>query len=858
MDDTKDTKDIKETGEAASVLSADEQMIQDGFNALLNDYLKSNHRRKVERITKAFNFANQAHAGVKRRSGEPYIMHPIAVARIVCREMGLGSTSICSALLHDVVEDTEYTVEDIRDMFGDKIAQIVDGLTKISGGIFGEQASAQAENFRKLLLTMSDDIRVILIKIADRLHNMRTLGSMLPAKQFKIAGETLYLYAPLAHRLGLFSIKTELEDLSFKYEHPQEYDFISAKLKATEESRNKLFEHFAAPVDEKLKSMGLQYEMRARVKSVYSIWNKMESKGVAFEDIYDIYAVRIIFDPLPGVDEKNQCWDIYSAITDIYRIRPDRIRDWVSRPKANGYQALHLTVMGPDGQWVEIQIRSRRMDDIAEKGFAAHWKYKESNVDIYDIYAVRIIFDPLPGVDEKNQCWDIYSAITDIYRIRPDRIRDWVSRPKANGYQALHLTVMGPDGQWVEIQIRSRRMDDIAEKGFAAHWKYKESNVEEDTELDKWIQTITEILESPDPNALDFLDTIKLNLFTSEIFVFTPKGDIKTLPQGATALDFAYALHSDIGNKCIGAKVNHRLVPLSHPLSSGDQVEVLTSRSQEPQPEWLNFVTTAKARAKIDAVLKRVRKEVAKYGEIKVLDAFKRSELEASTSNLDKLGMYFGFSKREEFFYAVEKGDVVLPENLKKLLKEKTDNVLFKYVKQALGVASKKVKQPEEEEAKKEKPKYDKKKPYLLKEEAFERNYVIAECCKPIPGDDSLGFINDDGNVVVHKRSCPIAMRLKSSFGERILNTVWSSHMNASFEATLEVKGIDSIGILNTITKTISEDFNVNIMRLLIEAKDGVFEGKIKMKVHDVEDIQKMCVTLSKIQNIKSVGRVAD
>ena len=758
MDDTKDTKDIKETGEAASVLSADEQMIQDGFNALLNDYLKSNHRRKVERITKAFNFANQAHAGVKRRSGEPYIMHPIAVARIVCREMGLGSTSICSALLHDVVEDTEYTVEDIRDMFGDKIAQIVDGLTKISGGIFGEQASAQAENFRKLLLTMSDDIRVILIKIADRLHNMRTLGSMLPAKQFKIAGETLYLYAPLAHRLGLFSIKTELEDLSFKYEHPQEYDFISAKLKATEESRNKLFERFAAPVDEKLKSMGLQYEMRARVKSVYSIWNKMESKGVAFEDIYDIYAVRIIFDPLPGVDEKNQCWDIYSAITDIYRIRPDRIRDWVSRPKANGYQALHLTVMGPDGQWVEIQIRSRRMDDIAEKGFAAHWKYKESNV-------------------------------------------------------------------------------------------------EEDTELDKWIQTITEILESPDPNALDFLDTIKLNLFTSEIFVFTPKGDIKTLPQGATALDFAYALHSDIGNKCIGAKVNHRLVPLSHPLSSGDQVEVLTSRSQEPQPEWLNFVTTAKARAKIDAVLKRVRKEVAKYGEIKVLDAFKRSELEASTSNLDKLGMYFGFSKREEFFYAVEKGDVVLPENLKKLLKEKTDNVLFKYVKQALGVASKKVKQPEEEEAKKEKPKYDKKKPYLLKEEAFERNYVIAECCKPIPGDDSLGFINDDGNVVVHKRSCPIAMRLKSSFGERILNTVWSSHMNASFEATLEVKGIDSIGVLNTITKTISEDFNVNIMRLLIEAKDGVFEGKIKMKVHD---IQKMCVTVSKIQNIKSVGRVAD
>lgn len=762
MNDATDTKDTKKAGEMTPAISADEKMIQDGFNELLKDYLSSNHRRKVERITKAFNFANQAHAGVKRRSGEPYIMHPIAVARIVCREMGLGSTSICSALLHDVVEDTEYTVQDISDMFGPKIAQIVDGLTKISGGIFGEQASAQAENFRKLLLTMSDDIRVILIKIADRLHNMRTLGSMLPAKQFKIAGETLYLYAPLAHRLGLFSIKTELEDLSFKYEHPHEYEFIQQKLKSTEENRNKLFEHFALPVDKKLKEMGLSYEMKARVKSAYSIWNKMESKGITFEDIYDLYAVRIIFDPLPGVDEKNMCWDIYSAITDIYRIRPDRIRDWVSRPKANGYQALHLTVMGPDGQWVEIQIRSRRMDDIAEKGFAAHWKYKEHSV-------------------------------------------------------------------------------------------------EEDTELDKWLQTITEILESPDPNALDFLDTIKLNLFTSEIFVFTPKGDIKTLPQGATALDFAYALHTNIGNKCIGAKVNHRLVPLSHSLASGDQVEILTSRSQEPQPEWLNFVTTAKARAKIDAVLKRARKEAAKLGEEKVLAAFQRSELEANTSNLDKLCMYFGFSKREEFYYAVEKGDVVLPENIKKLLREKTDNVLFKYVKQALGVGSKNNKgQKDGQKEDKPKVKYDKSKPYILREESFERNYVIAECCKPIPGDDALGFINDDGNVVVHKRSCPIAMRLKSSFGERILNTEWSSHKSASFEATLEVKGIDSIGVLNTITKTISDDFNVNIMRLLIEAKDGVFEGRIKMKVHDVEDIQKMCVTLSKIKNIKSVGRVAD
>ena len=740
----------------------DEQLIQAGFQQLLKDYMNSNHRQKVDLITKAFNFANQAHAGVKRRSGEPYIMHPIAVAEIVCKEIGLGSTSICAALLHDVVEDTEYTVEDIRNMFGDKIAQIVDGLTKISGGIFGDQASAQAENFRKLLLTMSDDIRVILIKIADRLHNMRTSGSMLPAKQFKIAGETLYLYAPLAHRLGLFTIKTELEDLSFKYEHPQEYAFINLKLQSSENVRNTLFEHFAAPVHERLKAMGMNYEMRARVKSVYSIWNKMQNKKVSFEDIYDIYAVRIIFDPLPGVDEKNMCWDIYSAITDIYRIRPDRIRDWVSRPKANGYQALHLTVMGPDGQWVEIQIRSRKMDEIAEKGFAAHWKYKEHNND-------------------------------------------------------------------------------------------------KDTELDKWLQTITEILESPDPNALDFLDTIKLNLFSSEIFVFTPKGDIKTLPQGATALDFAYALHSDIGNHCIGAKVNHRLVPLSHPLSSGDQVEVLISRSQEPQPEWLNFTTTAKAHTKIDAVLRKARKETAKAGEAMVIEAFRNSEVEASMQNMDKLMMYYGFTKREEFYFAVKKGDVVLPDNLKKLVKEKSGNGLFKYVKQALSLGKKKKnKEVEPAPEKPALPQIDRKKPYLLREEAFDRNYVIADCCKPIPGDEALGFINDDGTVVVHKRSCPIAMRLKSSFGERILNTEWSAHPTVSFEATLEVKGIDSIGVLNKITKTIADDFNVNIIRLLIEAKDGVFEGKIKMKVHALEDIQKMCVTLSSFKNIESVSRVAD
>lgn len=740
------------------VRSADEIMIQEEFDNLIADYLNTNHRRKVELITKAFNLANKAHHGAKRRSGEPYIMHPLAVARIVCKEIGLGSTSICCALLHDVVEDTEYTVEDMENMFSPKIAQIVDGLTKISGGIFGEKASAQAENFRKLLLTMSEDIRVILIKIADRLHNMRTLGSMLPAKQYKIAGETLYLYAPMAHRLGLFSIKTELEDLSFKYEHPEEYASIKEKLKSTEQARREIYTHFATPVIDKLNNKNLKYEMLDRVKSVYSIWSKMQLKGVTFEEIYDIFAVRIIF---------------------------------------------------------------------------------ESSTEIND----------------KNICWEIYAIITDIYGIKPDRIRDWVSRPKANGYQALHVTVMGPDGQWVEIQIRSRRMDDIAEKGFAAHWKYKTHNVEEDTELDKWLHTITEILESPDPNALDFLDTIKLNLFTSEIFVFTPKGDIKTLPLSATALDFAYALHTNIGNRCIGAKVNHRLVPLSHALKSGDQVEILTSKSQIPQPEWVGYVTTAKAKAKVDTALRRYRKDLAKLGEVVVNDILKSSELEESIANHDKLALYYGFAKREEFLFSVAKKELILPDNLKKILKEKTDNVLFKYVKQALGVGQKEIdtKLPSIDK----KP-FDKKKTYLLKEEIYERNYKIAECCKPIPGDDAFGFINERGEIIVHKRSCPIGVRLKSSFGERILTTEWSNHKNTSFEAILEVKGIDSIGVLNDITHAISGDFAVNIQRLVIDAKDGMFEGRIKMLVHDVEDVQKMCIALSKIQNVKSVGRVAD
>jgi GTP pyrophosphokinase len=752
-----DDKKTKEREEREEIIS--EFRIQQQFEALMSEYLASNHRRKVERVTKAFNFAKNAHHGVKRRDGDPYIMHPLAVARIVCGEMGLGSTSICAALTHDVVEDTDFEVIDIRNMFDEKIAELVDGLTKISGGVFANKDLKQAENFRKLLLTMSNDIRVVLVKMADRLHNMRTLASMRTDKQFKIAGETMFIYAPLAHRLGLFAIKTELEDLSFKYEHPDDFKFISKKLAGSEESRQRLFENFAKPVRRRMQDLELTYDMKARVKSIYSIWSKMSAKNVPFEDIYDLFAIRIIFEPTGDVDEKNLCWDIYAVITDIYRTRPDRLRDWVSRPKANGYQALHCTVMGPDGEWIEIQIRSKRMDEIDEKGFAAHWKYKENNID-------------------------------------------------------------------------------------------------EDTELDKWLHTITEILEHPNPNSLDFLDTIKMNLFSSEIFVFTPKGELKTLPKDATALDFAYNLHTDLGDTCMGAKVNHHLVPLSHKLKSGDQVQILSSQSQSPKLEWLNYVTTAKARTKIEAVLRRERKEQARAGAEKVMQAFSKAGVEPTQSFLDRLMISFGFSRREDFYYAVEKGDAILPDNIRKAVREQQSNTIIRYVKKAFWMGKKK--QPPSPKERPEKQVFDKKHPYELRENTLGvRNYVIASCCKPIPGDEVFGFINDDDSVIVHKRSCNIGLRLKSNFGDRILSTAWSNHVNKSFEATLQVVGIDAVGVLTDMTKSISS-YSMNIIRLLVEAKDGVFDCKINLLVHDVEDIQKLCIALSKIKSIQSVTRVAE
>ena len=755
----KGEQDMEENVGQKDKEKVEEEMIEQAFQQLLNDYLATKHRKRIEIITKAFNFANQAHKGIKRRSGEPYIMHPLAVAQIVCNEIGLGSTSICAALLHDVVEDTDYTVEDIENIFGPKIAQIVDGLTKISGGIFGDRASAQAENFKKLLLTMSDDIRVILIKIADRLHNMRTLGSMLPNKQFKIAGETLYIYAPLANRLGLYKIKTELENLSFKYEHPEEYQEIEEKLAATATERDKVFNDFTTPIRAQLDKMGLKFRILARVKSIYSIWNKMQTTHVPFEEIYDLLAVRIIFEPRNADEELNDCFDIYVSISKIYKPHPDRLRDWVSHPKANGYQALHVTLMGNNGQWIEVQIRSERMNDVAEQGFAAHWKYKDGG------------------------------------------------------------------------------------------------GSEDEGELDKWLRTIKEILDDPQPDAIDFLDTIKLNLFASEIFVFTPKGEIKTMPQNSTALDFAFSLHTDIGSHCIGAKVNHKLVPLSHKLQSGDQVEVLTSKSQRVQPEWEVFATTARARAKIAAILRKEQRNSQKEGETLLNEFFKKEELRLDDLLIDKLVKAHNMKNRDEFLIAIGNKKIVLGDLDKNALKEKQGTNWKKFLTFSFG-GNKDNKEPIEEKPLQEKEKINTKQILKLTEENIQKNYIMAECCHPIPGDDVLGYMDENDRIIIHKRQCPVAARLKSSYGNRILATEWDTHKELSFLVNIYIKGIDAMGLLNEVTQVISRQLNVNIRKLSIETTDGIFEGNIQLYVHDVDDVKTICNNLKQIQNIKQVTRV--
>ncbi len=737
----------------------EDRMVTKAYQEMLSGYLQSNHRKKVEIIERAFKFAREAHKGVRRRSGEPYILHPIAVARIVSQEIGLGSTSICAALLHDVVEDTDYTVEDIESQFGKKIAQIVDGLTKISGGIFGDRASAQAENFRKLLLTMNNDIRVILIKMADRLHNMRTLGSMLPSKQYKIAGETLYIYAPLAHRLGLFAIKTELEDLSFKYEHPEIYKQINEQIAATAEHRNEVYEKFAAPVRERLAAMGLEYEMTARVKSVYSIWNKMESKHIPFEEVYDLYAARIVF----------KCEN---------------------------------------------------------------------------------------EADEKKLCWNIYSEITDLYRLHPDRTRDWLSTPKANGYRALHLTVMGPDGNWIEVQIRSEKMNEMAERGFAAHWKYKIGEGEEESELASWLKTIQDILENPEPNALDFLDTIKLNLFSSEIVIFTPKGELITLPVGATVLDVAFNLHSEIGTHCIAGKVNHKLVPLSQKLQSGDQVEVLTSHSQQPQPEWINFLATAKGKTRLRAALRRDRRTVIERGEKDFAAFVQQHGLEPDNNVVTKVLAMEHLQHRDDLFFMIGCNEIELTESMISRLKGKpqgSGGLLSKILRNPFAPKSKSA--DEEETITTVPENIDKKQTYVLTTENGVSNYVIAPCCHPIPGDDVVGYIDDDRHVIVHKLTCPNAMRLKSSFGGRLLSTKWDTKRE-KFLASIHIEGIDRMGILQELIYIISTNMAINIRGLNIAANEGVFSCELTVLVEDTNVVTALCKQVKKVKGVNSAARM--
>ena len=748
----------------------EEAMIQREFDALLADYAATPHRQKVELITHAFNFANKAHYGVRRLSGEPYILHPIAVARICVREIGLGSTSICSALLHDVVEDTDYTVEDIAGLFGDKIAQIVSGLTKISGGVFGDQASEQAENFRKLLLTISDDIRVVLIKIADRLHNMRTLGAQPKDKQYKIAGETQYIYAPLAHRLGLFPIKTELEDLSFKYEHPEQWQEIHDKLELVRGRQLESFESFAKPIRARLESMGYNFTLKARIKSVYSIWKKMVKQQVAFEDVYDLLAVRIVFTPNESVSEKDQCWMIYSAITEIYRPHPERIRDWISTPKANGYEALHVTVMGTNGEWVEVQIRTDRMNEIAERGLAAHWKYKTGEND--------------------------------------------------------------------------------------------------DSELDKWLREIKEILSHPEKDAMEFLGTFKLNLFAQEVFVFTPKGEIKTMPLGSTALDFAFLLHSELGEHCIGAKVNHSLVPLSYKLKGGDQVEVLTSNSQHPQPEWLDMVTTAKAKNGLIQYFRREERKYTRHGERLVHDAIAMDKDLAENADmaLARLLNHYGISQPGELYAQVGQGiirldnlhDIVFPRRslLSRLpfiggKSEKNDT-------QTAGSTLPKEAENEKNEKNEKNKGKKKEKAIVLTDENLGREYLLSHCCHPIPGDEVLGYQDESGKMHIHKIDCPEANLLKASYGKRIYSATWNTHRVQSFVETIELKGIDKFGVFIQVLQTITTDFHINMRSINVSSDDGIFKGTMEIYVYDRAELDELLKAIRKIEDIKEVRRISD
>ncbi len=714
-------------------------------------------------IKRAFFLAKEAHGGVRRRSGEPYLLHPIAVAKIVVDEIGLGVKSVVVALLHDVVEDTEYTVEDMERIFGAKIASMVDGLTKMSG-VFNADISEQAEYFRKVLLTLSDDVRVILIKIADRLHNMRTLGAMPPNKQIKITGETIYLFAPLAYRLGLYSIKSELEDLCMKYRFPQQYAEITRKLNETESSRQEYINRFNAPIIEALERDHINYEISGRVKSVYSIWNKMQRKQIPFEEIYDLFAIRIVFKPLPFPSEKTQCWQIYSSITDLYTPKPDRLRDWISMPKDNGYEALHSTVMGPDGVWVEVQIRTQRMEDIAERGFAAHWKYKKATIS------------------------------------------------------------------------------------------------QNEDEFDKWLKKIRTALNSPTENAIDFLDNFKLSLYTSEIVVFTPKGEARKLPYGATALDFAYDIHSKIGNSAIGAKINHKIEPITTQLNSGDQIEIITADNARPKPEWLDVATTAKAKQSIKSFLKREQQNNIERGMKMLEEKMQALNIGLSGRVLRKIIPAYECSNKDEFYSKIGAGIIRL-DDLERALKSNAKSKLLKFW--TLFLSDDKDSDDEQATVRKGAKEGDKESGKTVVDPSLQKavdapEFVIAECCKPIPGDPVVGYRDPlTGKIVVHKSTCDELNRLAAQFGKNIVKEEikWSQHKAISYLSTVALRGIDRMGMLLELSQVVTGDFNINIRGINLQSHDGIFEGTLSLYVRDAESLNALLDKLRKIKGIERVKR---
>lgn len=725
----------------------EKKLILKEYRALLRGLRKNVSAQEKKQIRRAFELAVESHKNMRRKSGEPYVLHPIAVARVVAEEMGLDTTSIICAFLHDVVEDTEVTLEEIERVFNKEVARIVDGLTKISG-IFDLNSSIQAENFRKLLLTLNDDIRVILIKLADRLHNMRTLESLKREKQLKIASETLYLYAPLAHRMGLYAIKTEMEDLALKYTEPALYKEIAQKLNETKRERARFIHDFIKPLKEELEKRGFKFDIYGRPKSIYSIYNKIKNKGTPFEEIYDLFAIRIILKSEPE-KEKSDCWGVYSAITDIYKPNPDRLRDWLSNPKANGYEALHTTVMSSQGKWVEIQIRTERMHEIAEKGFAAHWKYKEGTAD---------------------------------------------------------------------------------------------------TALDEWLEKIRGVLSNPDNTALDVVNDFKHELFSDEIFVFTPKGDLKRLRKGATALDFAFEIHSDIGKKCIGAKVNNKLVPLSHVLKNGDQIEILTSNKQIPSEDWLNYVVTAKARSVIKQTLKEEKKRIANEGKEILEKKLKQLKIENSEANILLLMNYFKMVSPLDLFFSIatKKIDLSNLANLEviagKIRLPKPPNAQKLEANETIDEAVKKTLQKNAELL-------------IMGENTDKIDYKFAPCCNPIPGDDVFGFLTINDGIKIHRTNCPNAVQLMSKYAYRIIKTRWTKQHEIAFLTGIKLTGLDDVGLVNKITNIITGQMNLNMRSISFDSSDGVFEGRIMVYVHDTEELEDLISRLGALTGILEVER---